>query len=191
MVRVCLLVSEVPCCAPDRGHLEAVAAIPPGPAADFTVIRVNGSGALLVHANGIGRVQFILHGVMYDVTGPAVSPQEAQYLASAGVRASGAWEVTTWATAQRQDLRVTTSIAYRIKTGGLKRWDTVLGQEIPDTYPNLVIRVLRESAWRGVRGGSRTSHPAAVPSVIPRRRGRPHLCPARRNRRVGAGALRP
>jgi hypothetical protein len=63
-------------------HLEAVAANPPGPAADFTVIRVNGHGALLVHANGIGRVQFILHGVMYDVTGPAVSPQEAERLAS-------------------------------------------------------------------------------------------------------------
>jgi len=65
-----------------EAQLEAVAADPPGPAADFTVIRVDGHGALLVHANGIGRVQFILHGVMYDVTGPAVSPQEAQYLAS-------------------------------------------------------------------------------------------------------------
>jgi hypothetical protein len=63
-------------------QLEAVAANPPGPAADFTVIRVNGHGALLVHANGIGRVQFILHGVQYDVTGPAVSPQEAAHLAS-------------------------------------------------------------------------------------------------------------
>ena len=63
-------------------QLEAVAANPPGPAADFSVIRINGHGALLVHANGIGRVQFILHGVMYDVTGPAVSPQEAEHLAS-------------------------------------------------------------------------------------------------------------
>lgn len=63
-------------------QLEAVAAHPPGPAADFTVIRINGHGALLVHANGIGRVQFILHGVMYDVTGPAISPQEAEHLAS-------------------------------------------------------------------------------------------------------------
>ena len=63
-------------------QLEAVAANPPGPAADFSVIRINGHGALLVHANGIARVQFILHGVMYDVTGPAVSPQEAEHLAS-------------------------------------------------------------------------------------------------------------
>ncbi len=63
-------------------QLEAVAAHPPGPAADFTAIRINGHGALLVHANGIGRVQFILHGVMYDVTGPAVSPREAEHLAS-------------------------------------------------------------------------------------------------------------
>ena len=62
--------------------LEQVVANPPGPAADFTVIRINGHGALLVHANGTGRVQFILHRVMYDVTGPAVSPQEAEHLAS-------------------------------------------------------------------------------------------------------------
>jgi hypothetical protein len=63
-------------------QLEAVTANPPGPAADFTVIRINGHGALLVHASGIGRVLFILHGVMYDVTGPAVSPREAEHLAS-------------------------------------------------------------------------------------------------------------
>jgi hypothetical protein len=63
-------------------QLEAVTANPAGPAADFTAIRINGHGALLVHANGIGRVQFILHGVMYDVTGPAVSPREAEHLAS-------------------------------------------------------------------------------------------------------------
>lgn len=62
--------------------LEEVVANPPGPAADFTVIRINGHGALLVHANGVGRVQFILRGVMYDVTGPAVSPMEAERLAS-------------------------------------------------------------------------------------------------------------
>jgi hypothetical protein len=62
-------------------QLEAVAANPPGPAEDFTVIRINGHGALLVHANGIGRVMFVLHGVMYDLTGPAVSPQEAEHLA--------------------------------------------------------------------------------------------------------------
>jgi len=65
-----------------ESQLEAVPADPPGPAADFTVIRINRHGALLVHANGIGRVQFIEHGVMYDVTGPAVSPGEAEYLAS-------------------------------------------------------------------------------------------------------------
>ena len=63
-------------------QLQAVAANPPGPAADFTAIQIDGHGALLVHANGIGRVQFILHGVMYDVTGPAVSPHEAEHLAS-------------------------------------------------------------------------------------------------------------
>jgi hypothetical protein len=63
-------------------ELEAVVADPPGPAADFTVIRINGHGALLVHAGGIGRVQFVLRGVMYDVTGPAVSPREAELLAS-------------------------------------------------------------------------------------------------------------
>lgn len=65
-----------------ESQLEAVAANPPGPADDFHVIRVNGHGALLVEANGIGRVQFIEHGIMFDVTGPAVSPQEARKLAS-------------------------------------------------------------------------------------------------------------
>ena len=63
-------------------QLEAVTANPPGPAEDFTVIRINGHGALLVHANGIGRVMFVLHAIMYDLKGPALSPQEAEHLAS-------------------------------------------------------------------------------------------------------------
>jgi hypothetical protein len=63
-------------------ELEAVPADPPGPAADFTVIRINGHGALLVRAYGTGRVQFVRRGVMYDITGPAVSPREAEHLAS-------------------------------------------------------------------------------------------------------------
>jgi hypothetical protein len=65
-----------------ESQLEAVAANPPGPPADFRVIRVNGHGALLVQGNGIGRVQYILKGVMYDVTGPAISPAAAERLAA-------------------------------------------------------------------------------------------------------------
>jgi hypothetical protein len=66
-----------------ESQLEAVAANPPGPPADFRVIRVNGHGALLVQGNGVGRVQYILNGIMYDVTGPAISPAEAERLAAA------------------------------------------------------------------------------------------------------------
>ena len=65
-----------------ESELEAVAANPPGPPADFRVIRVNGHGALLVQGNGVGRVQYILKGIMYDVTGPAISPAAAERLAA-------------------------------------------------------------------------------------------------------------
>lgn len=65
-----------------ESQLEAVAANPPGPAADFRVIRINGHGALLVQGDGVGRVQYILNGIMYDVTGPAVTPAEAEKLAA-------------------------------------------------------------------------------------------------------------
>ncbi|MCW2932027.1 MAG: hypothetical protein JWM19_2989 [Actinomycetia bacterium] len=65
-----------------ESQLEAVAANPPGPSADFRIIRVNGHGALLVQGNGVGRVQYILEGIMYDVTGPAISSAEAERLAA-------------------------------------------------------------------------------------------------------------
>lgn len=39
-----------------------------------------------------------------------------------------------WAGDSRKDLRVAAAIAYRIKTGELKRFDTIIRQDIRDTY---------------------------------------------------------
>jgi hypothetical protein len=47
---------------------------------------------------------------------------------------SGAWEVVTWAGDSRKDLRVAAWIAYRIKARELKRFDTIVRQDIRDTY---------------------------------------------------------
>jgi hypothetical protein len=41
-----------------------------------------------------------------------------------------AWEVVTWASDQRSDLRVAASIAHRVKSGDLKCFDTILRQDI-------------------------------------------------------------
>lgn len=65
-----------------QADLLAVASNPPGPASDFSVITISGHQALLVQGNGVGRVQFIRNGIEYDVTGPAVSPAEAEKLAA-------------------------------------------------------------------------------------------------------------
>lgn len=65
----------------DPSYLQDIAANPPGDPGDFSMITVNGVPALLVQANGIGRVQFIRDGILYDITGPAVSPAEAIKLA--------------------------------------------------------------------------------------------------------------
>jgi hypothetical protein len=46
------------------------------------------------------------------------------------IGSTGAWEVVTWASDQRIDLRVAASIAHRVKTGDLKRFDTILRQDI-------------------------------------------------------------
>jgi hypothetical protein len=47
---------------------------------------------------------------------------------------SGAWEVVSWAGDARKDLRVAASIAHRVKSGALKRFDAFLRQDIRDTY---------------------------------------------------------
>jgi hypothetical protein len=46
---------------------------------------------------------------------------------------SGAWEVVAWASDARKDLRLAASIAHRVKSGDLKRFDTLLRQDIRDT----------------------------------------------------------
>lgn len=61
-----------------------------------------------------------------------------------GTAPGGAWEVVTWATDQRSALRVAASIAYRVKTGDLKRFDTMIRQDIRDTY-QLVAAVARRA----------------------------------------------
>lgn len=63
-------------------ELEGVAKNPPGPAEDFSVISIAGHSALLVQGDGVGRVQFIREGVMFDVTGPAVPIAFAEKLAA-------------------------------------------------------------------------------------------------------------
>lgn len=55
---------------------------PPGPAEDFKVVQIAGQDALLVQGNGVGRVQFIRDGIQFDVTGPEISPEECERLAS-------------------------------------------------------------------------------------------------------------
>jgi hypothetical protein len=49
----------------------------------FHVIVVNGRPALLVEADGIGRVRIIRNGVLVDITGPATPPESVVRLASA------------------------------------------------------------------------------------------------------------
>ncbi|GGM16144.1 hypothetical protein [Nakamurella endophytica] len=65
-----------------EAQLEEVAANPPGPPENFKVIQVAGHSALLVQANGIGRVQYVQDGVMIDVFGPAIPVAEVEELAA-------------------------------------------------------------------------------------------------------------
>jgi len=48
---------------------------------NFRVIDVKGKPALLVEANGIGRVRMIRNGVLVDITGPATPPASVVKLA--------------------------------------------------------------------------------------------------------------
>lgn len=63
--------------------LKQVLADPPGPASGFQLIDLQGvPGLLITNADkSIGRVEFIRDGVMFDVTGPSLSPDTAQTLA--------------------------------------------------------------------------------------------------------------
>jgi hypothetical protein len=48
----------------------------------FTVIEIRGRPALLVEANGIGRVRVIRNGVLVDITGPETPPAAVVKLAA-------------------------------------------------------------------------------------------------------------
>jgi len=49
---------------------------------NFRVIEVNGRPALMVEANGIGRIRVIRNGVLIDITGPATPPESMVELAT-------------------------------------------------------------------------------------------------------------
>ncbi len=65
-----------------EAELEGVAKNPPGPPEDFAVVTIAGHSALLVQANGIGRIQYIQNGIMYDITGPAAPTAVVEKLAA-------------------------------------------------------------------------------------------------------------
>lgn len=65
-----------------EADLEGVAKNPPGPAEDFAVITIAGHLGLLVQAHGVGRIQYIQNGVMYDVTGPSAPTAVVKKLAA-------------------------------------------------------------------------------------------------------------
>jgi len=62
--------------------LEGVVKNAPGPPEDFAVLTVAGHRALLVQADGVGRIQYIHNGVMYDITGPAAPTAVVKKLAA-------------------------------------------------------------------------------------------------------------
>ncbi len=63
-------------------NLEATVADPPGPPENFRMIDLAGQPALLIQGDGVGRVRFIRNRVMFDITGPAVSPAVVSQLAT-------------------------------------------------------------------------------------------------------------
>lgn len=64
--------------------LKELAQNPPGRPESFRIVTVGQHVALLVQddAAAVGRVMFIVNGVMYDVAGPALSPAQAIRLAA-------------------------------------------------------------------------------------------------------------
>lgn len=62
-------------------NLDTTVEDPPGPPENFRMIDVAGQRALLITGDGVGRVRFIRSGVMFDITGPAVSPTVVSKLA--------------------------------------------------------------------------------------------------------------
>lgn len=65
-----------------EADLEGVVKNPPGPAEDFAVITIAGHPALLVQAEGVGRLQYIRNGIMYDITGPSAPTAMIKKLAA-------------------------------------------------------------------------------------------------------------
>lgn len=43
---------------------------------EYSILEVDGTPVLLIAANGIGRVRTIRGGIAFDITGPAISPED-------------------------------------------------------------------------------------------------------------------
>jgi len=43
---------------------------------EYSILEVDGTPVLLIAANGIGRVRTIRDGIAFDITGPAISPED-------------------------------------------------------------------------------------------------------------------
>lgn len=43
---------------------------------EYSILEVEGAPVLLIAANGIGRVRTIRDGIAFDITGPAISPED-------------------------------------------------------------------------------------------------------------------
>lgn len=63
-------------------NLQAIADNPPGPKENYKIVTINGEKALFNFYNNIGRVRLIHDGVLYDLTGPALPPDDALRLAA-------------------------------------------------------------------------------------------------------------
>lgn len=62
--------------------LRAIADNPPGPKENYKIVTINGDTALFNFFNNIGRVRFVHNGILYDLTGPALPPDDALRLAA-------------------------------------------------------------------------------------------------------------
>ena len=64
------------------GQMQARANDANAPAGAFQMVKVKGIDALLIQGSGIGRVMWLKNGVLFNLTGNQISPQQVQNLAS-------------------------------------------------------------------------------------------------------------
>lgn len=66
---------------PRDDNFAAIAASPPGQSDDFKLITIKARTGLLIQGGGVGRVLFIHRGILFDMSGPDVTPQAVVRLA--------------------------------------------------------------------------------------------------------------